>query len=118
MQTMGGLYKLHGIHPLSIFKAPLMQLPVFWYFSIDLRKIINGADPELAQGLTEGGLLWVTDLSEPDPDYGLPVLGGLLYDSIGRRATFYAAASLVLCTAAAQLLLTATAVHNTSDAAA
>lgn len=38
-----------------------------------------------------------------------PVLGGLLYDSIGRRATFYAAASLVLCTAAAQLLLTATA---------
>ena len=78
MQTMGGLYKLHGIHPLSIFKAPLMQLPVFWYFSIDLRKIINGADPELAQGLTEGGLLWVTDLSEPDPYYGLPVLGGLL----------------------------------------
>lgn len=59
-------------------KAPLLQLPVFWYFSVDIRKIINGADPELAQNLTEGGLLWVRDLTEPDPWYGLPILGGLL----------------------------------------
>lgn len=55
-----------------------MQLPVFWYFSVDLRKIINGADPELAQKLTEGGFLWVPDLTEPDPWYGLPILGGVL----------------------------------------
>ena len=34
-----------------------------------------------------------------------PVLGGLLFDAIGRRATFYAAAALVLLTACAQLLL-------------
>jgi len=77
-QTLSALYKVHKIHPFAIFKAPLMQLPVFWYFSIDLRKIINGADPGLAQSLTEGGLLWVTDLTEPDPWYGLPILGGLL----------------------------------------
>ena len=38
----------------------------------------SGADPGLAQSLTEGGLLWVTDLTEPDPWYGLPILGGLL----------------------------------------
>ena len=77
-QTLSALYKVHKIHPFAVFKAPLMQLPVFWYFSIDLRKIINGADPGLAQSLTEGGLLWVTDLTEPDPWYGLPILGGLL----------------------------------------
>lgn len=35
-----------------------------------------------------------------------PVLGGLLYDWIGRRATFYAAAGLVLFTFVAQLCLT------------
>jgi hypothetical protein len=47
-----------------------MQIPVFWYFSIDIRKIINGADPELAQALTDSGFLWVTDLCEPDPYHG------------------------------------------------
>ena len=77
-QTLSALYKVHKIHPFAVFRSPLMQLPVFWYFSIDLRKIINGADPGLAQGLTEGGLFWVTDLTEPDPWYGLPILGGLL----------------------------------------
>lgn len=77
-QTLSALYKVHKIHPFAVFRSPLMQLPVFWYFSIDLRKIINGADPGLAQSLTEGGLLWVTDLTEPDPWYGLPILGGLL----------------------------------------
>lgn len=78
LQTLSALYKVHKIHPFAVFRSPLMQLPVFWYFSIDLRKIINGADPGLAQSLTEGGLLWVTDLTEPDPWYGLPILGGLL----------------------------------------
>ena len=77
-QTLSGLYKVHKIHPFAVFRSPLMQLPVFWYFSVDIRKIISGADPGLAQSLTEGGLLWVTDLTEPDPWYGLPILGGLL----------------------------------------
>eukprot|EP00562_Extubocellulus_spinifer_P010017 CAMPEP_0178501482 /NCGR_PEP_ID=MMETSP0696-20121128/16975_1 /TAXON_ID=265572 /ORGANISM="Extubocellulus spinifer, Strain CCMP396" /LENGTH=449 /DNA_ID=CAMNT_0020130437 /DNA_START=622 /DNA_END=1971 /DNA_ORIENTATION=- len=77
-QTLRALYKLEKIHPFAVFKAPLLQLPVFWYFSVDIRKIINGADPELAQNLTEGGFLWVTDLTEPDPWYGLPILGGFL----------------------------------------
>ena len=55
-----------------------MQIPVFWYFSIDIRKLINGGDPELAQELTESGFLWVADLTEPDPWFGLPILSGLL----------------------------------------
>lgn len=78
MQTLGGIYKIHDIHPLALFKSPLAQIPVFWYFSIDLRKIINGADPALAQELTESGFLWVPDLTEPDPWFGLPILAGML----------------------------------------
>eukprot|EP00550_Attheya_septentrionalis_P006427 CAMPEP_0198282758 /NCGR_PEP_ID=MMETSP1449-20131203/2522_1 /TAXON_ID=420275 /ORGANISM="Attheya septentrionalis, Strain CCMP2084" /LENGTH=572 /DNA_ID=CAMNT_0043979149 /DNA_START=21 /DNA_END=1739 /DNA_ORIENTATION=- len=78
LKTFRQIYRLHKIHPLAIFKSPLMQIPVFWYFSIDIRKIINGADPELAQALTDSGFLWVTDLCEPDPYHGLPIMCGLL----------------------------------------
>lgn len=78
MQTLSGIYKLHNIHPLAIFASPFAQIPVFWYFSIDLRKIIHGADPALAQELTESGFFWVPDLTEADPMYGLPILAGLL----------------------------------------
>mmetsp|Transcript_28447 Transcript_28447/g.41529 ORF Transcript_28447/g.41529 Transcript_28447/m.41529 type:complete len:574 (-) Transcript_28447:34-1755(-) len=77
-RTMRAIYKYHKVNPLAIFKSPLMQIPVFWYFSIDIRKIINGADPELAQQLTESGFLWITDLTEPDPWYGLPIVSGML----------------------------------------
>lgn len=76
-QSLRGIYKLHGVNPLDVLKSPLMQIPVFWYFSVDLRKLINGGNPELAQQLTESGILWVTDLTEPDPWYGLPILSGM-----------------------------------------
>jgi membrane protein insertase Oxa1/YidC/SpoIIIJ len=78
MQTLSGLYKLYNIRPLVVFLSPLAQIPIFWYFSIDLRKIINGADPALAQQLTESSFLWVPDLTEADPWFGLPILAGLL----------------------------------------
>jgi hypothetical protein len=55
-----------------------MQIPVFWYFSVDIRKLINGGDPEMAQELTDSGFFWITDLTEPDPWFGLPILSGLL----------------------------------------
>ena len=66
------------IHILLLFKSPLIQIPIFWYFSIDMRKLINGGDPALAQELTENGLLWITDLTDPDPWFGLPILTRLL----------------------------------------
>ena len=72
------LYKKEKLTPFDTLKSPLMQLPVYWYFSVDLRKLINGGDPELAQQLTESSFLWVTDLTEPDPWYGLSILCGLL----------------------------------------
>lgn len=78
LELISGLYKLHSVNPLSVFISPLCQIPIFWYFSVDLRKIINGADPGLAQQLTEGGMLWFPDLTNPDPWFVLPVLSGLL----------------------------------------
>jgi membrane protein insertase Oxa1/YidC/SpoIIIJ len=78
LQTLSGIYKLHKINPFAVFLSPLLQVPFFMYMSIDLRKIINGADPDLAQQLTEGGILWFQDLTEPDAWYALPILGGLL----------------------------------------
>ena len=77
-KTLRGIWKLHGVNPLDVFKSPLMQIPVFWYFSVDIRKLINGGDPALAQELTESGFFWITDLTEPDPWFGLPILSGLL----------------------------------------
>jgi len=78
LQTLSGIYKLHKINPLSVFLSPMLQIPFFMYVSTDLRKIINGADPELAQELTVGGIFWFQDLTEPDAWYCLPMLGGLL----------------------------------------
>jgi len=64
---------------------------VIRYVSVDLRKIVNGLDPQLAQSLVESSVAWIPDLTEPDPWYGLPVLAGvLLYANvevaIGKRS--------------------------------
>ena len=77
-QTLSGLYKLHNINPFAVFLSPLLQLPIFWYVSVDLRKIVNGLDPQLAQSLVDAPVAWIPDLTEPDPWFGLPVLAGLL----------------------------------------
>ncbi|KAG7361491.1 60Kd inner membrane domain containing protein [Nitzschia inconspicua] len=91
MQTLRGIYKLHDINPLTVFLSPLLQIPFFYYVATDLRKIVNGADPVLAQELTESKFLWVTDLTDPDPWYGLPIAAGaMLYINvevaIGRKS--------------------------------
>ena len=47
---------------------------------MDLRKVIEGYDPALAQQLVEASFFWISDLTEPDPFYGLPIAtGALLY---------------------------------------
>lgn len=89
--SLGAIYKHQKFNPFAIFLSPLIQIPFFVYFSVDLRKIVNGHDPELAQQLVENGFAWVPDLTEPDPWYGLPVLAGLmlyanLEVALGRRA--------------------------------
>jgi membrane protein insertase Oxa1/YidC/SpoIIIJ len=83
LQTLRTIYKLHNINPFTIFLSPLLQIPVFWYVATDLRKIVNGADPALAQELTEAAFQWVPDLTEPDPWYGLPIIAGvMLYSNV------------------------------------
>lgn len=91
LSTIRSIYKLHNINPLAVFLSPLLQIPFFYYVATDLRKIVNGADPALAQELTESKFLWVSDLTDPDPWYGLPIAAGLmLYTNvevaIGKRS--------------------------------
>jgi membrane protein insertase Oxa1/YidC/SpoIIIJ len=78
LKSLNALYKRQKINPLSIFYSPILQIPFFWYISIDLRKIVNGLDPELAQQLVENGVAWLPDLTEPDPFYGLAILAGIM----------------------------------------
>ncbi len=91
LQTVRSIYKLHNINPLIVFVSPLLQIPFFYYVAVDLRKIVNGRDPDLAQELTESGFAWVKDLTDPDPFYGLPIAAGaMLYlnveAAVGRRS--------------------------------
>lgn len=58
---------------------------------MDLRKVIEGSDPALAQQLVESSFFWIADLTEPDPFYGLPMAtGALLYlnveVAVGRKS--------------------------------
>jgi membrane protein insertase Oxa1/YidC/SpoIIIJ len=83
MQTVRTIYKLHNINPLTVFLSPFLQIPFFYYVATDLRKIVNGSDPALAQELTESNFLWVTDLTDPDPWFGLPIAAGaMLYFNV------------------------------------
>ena len=43
-----------------------------------MRKIVQGLDAELANDLSEGGILWFTNLTDPDPWFALPILSGML----------------------------------------
>jgi len=77
-QSLKKIWSLYQVNPLDLFKSPLCQIPVYMYFSIDLRKTINGGDPALAQDLADTSFLWVPNLTEPDPMYGLPIIAGML----------------------------------------
>jgi len=80
LESLRGLFQLNKVNLLDVFKSPALQIPVFMYFAMDLRKIIEGSDPALAQQLVESSFFWITDLSEPDPFYALPIAtGALLY---------------------------------------
>jgi len=91
LSTLRGLFRLNKVNLFDVFKSPLLQIPFFMYFASDLRKIIEGSDPQLAQQLVESSFFWITDLSDPDPYYGLPIAtGALLYlnveTAIGKRS--------------------------------
>ncbi len=78
LATMRGLLTMKHVNLFDIFKSPILQIPFFVYFASDLRRIIEGSNPALAQQLVESSFFWITDLTEPDPWYGLPIFTGLL----------------------------------------
>lgn len=58
---------------------------------MDLRKVIEGENPALAQQLVDSSFFWISDLTEPDPLYCLPLAtGALLYlnveVAVGRKS--------------------------------
>ena len=91
LSTLRALFKLNQVNLFDVFKSPLLQIPFFMYFASDLRRIIEGSNPTLAQELVDSSFFWITDLTEPDPWYGLPIAtGALLYlnveTAIGKRS--------------------------------
>jgi YidC/Oxa1 family membrane protein insertase len=64
------LFKRYGVRPMWAFIAPVLQLPIFGGLFFGLRKM-----PELfPTELSNAGMMWFTDLSQPDPLYILPFL--------------------------------------------
>jgi membrane protein insertase Oxa1/YidC/SpoIIIJ len=78
IETLKVLFQKYDIHVMRIFHSPLVQMPIFWYFSISLRKTTNGLDLDLAQNLVDANAFWLSDLTAPDAWYGLPVLAGIM----------------------------------------
>ncbi|KAJ8683965.1 hypothetical protein QAD02_019757 [Eretmocerus hayati] len=62
--------KEKNISPLSNILLPLIQAPIFISFYYALRSMVRAP----VDSMKEGGMLWFTDLTVPDPYYLLPVI--------------------------------------------
>ena len=69
------IYKNHGCSPIKLMVMPFVQFPVFISFFFALRKM--AAAP--IESMKEGGALWFTDLTVPDPFYALPIMACLSF---------------------------------------
>jgi membrane protein insertase Oxa1/YidC/SpoIIIJ len=79
-RTMSSLLKYNQVNPLTFFYAPLLQIPVYYYCANDLRRVVRGADPDMAQALTDAPVsFWIPLLTEADPFNVLPSMAGLLF---------------------------------------
>ncbi len=68
METMK-LYREFGVNPFSSCLPLLIQLPIFWALFSVLKNSIEMRAAEL--------ILWITDLSQKDPYYVLPIIMGI-----------------------------------------
>ncbi|EPY53819.1 inner membrane translocase Oxa102 [Schizosaccharomyces cryophilus OY26] len=68
------LYRSNNVNPLSLLSAPMVQGVIFISFFYAL-KCMAGVPVD---GLTEGGFLWVQDLTKADPYAVFPILNGFL----------------------------------------
>ena len=69
------VWEKHGANPLKSMATIFVQAPLFIGFFAALRGLAAAKVPSLA----EGGTLWFTDLTVPDPTYGLPILAGATF---------------------------------------
>ncbi|WWC95819.1 hypothetical protein V866_002685 [Kwoniella sp. B9012] len=76
-QAMRQLMKDHNVNPLRALLLPAIQLPIFLTFFNIIRGLANLPLPQLK----EGGIGWVTDLTQADPYYILP-LTSLLFTNL------------------------------------
>ncbi|XP_076332346.1 mitochondrial inner membrane protein OXA1L-like [Tachypleus tridentatus] len=98
--------KENKINPLKNMLVPLVQAPVFISFFLALRKMANLP----LESMKTGGTLWFSDLTVPDPVYGLPIItcvtlfviielgaeGGLRSDSLHLMRYFLRAMPLIV----------------------
>ena len=64
------LYRKHDCHPGKMFLMPAMQVPIFISFFIAIRRMATVP----VESMKDGGILWFTDLTSPDPFFILPFL--------------------------------------------
>jgi YidC/Oxa1 family membrane protein insertase len=77
-EAMMELYRKRRVNPLGGFLPVLVQLPVF----VTMYQVVRG-HAESFPSFANGGLLWFTDLTGPDPYFVLPVLSASLLIAAG-----------------------------------
>jgi YidC/Oxa1 family membrane protein insertase len=77
-EAMMELYRKRRVNPLAGLLPVLVQLPVF----ITMYQVVRSHE-ESFPTFANGGLLWFTDLTRPDPYFVLPVLSASLLIAVG-----------------------------------
>lgn len=75
MAQTRALFRKYDCNPMKSLVAPLATVPLFMSMFFGLKN----APEYFPEVLTEGGLLWFTDLTQPDPYVALPVLSALTF---------------------------------------
>ena len=67
-EELMALWKAHGVSPFRSLMFPFLQLPVFVSFFFGMQNLPLFCD------VSQEDFLWISDMSAPDPYYGLPFL--------------------------------------------
>ena len=74
-QQVARVWAKHGANPIKSMATLFIQAPLFIGFFAALRGLAAAKVPSLV----EGGTLWFSDLTSPDPTYALPILAGATF---------------------------------------
>ena len=69
-RKMNAVFKKHGARPILSVIPMLFQGGIFLSFFVAIRRMVNAP----VVGMMNGGALWFTDLTVPDPAYVLPII--------------------------------------------